>query len=105
MPFNHLILCCPLLLCPQLFPASESFPVSQLFALGGLSINLSNEYSGLISFRMDWFDLFAIQGTLKSSAPQFESISSLALSLLYGPTRTSVCDVLNDVLKAPEWYT
>ena len=79
--------------------------MSRLFASGGLSISLSNEYLGLIFFRMDWFDLFAVQGTLKSSAPQFESINSLALSLPYGPTLTSICDVLNDVLKAPEWYT
>ena len=51
-----------------------------------------SEYSGLISFGIDWFDLLAVQGTLKKSspAPQFESINSLALSLLYGPTLTSV---------------
>ena len=54
--------------CPQSFPASESFPMSWLFALGGFSFSISssNEYSGLISFRMDWFDLLALQGTLKS---------------------------------------
>ena len=47
----------------------------------------------MISFRIDWFDLLALQGTLKSSpAPQFNSINSLALSLLYGPTLTSVRD-------------
>ena len=51
------------------------------------SISPSNEYSGLISFRMDWFDLFAVQGTLKSLLQHlFKSINSLALSLLYGPT-------------------
>ena len=49
-------------------PASESFPMSWLFALGGFSFSISssNEYSGLISFRMDWFDLLVIQETLKS---------------------------------------
>ena len=49
----------------------------------------SNEYSGLISFRIDWFDLLAVQVTLKSllAAPQFESINSSVLSLLYGPTQ------------------
>ena len=56
--------------CPQSFPASESFPMSWLFASGGqsfsFSISPSNEYSGLISFRIDWFDLLAVQGTLKS---------------------------------------
>ena len=60
--------------------------MSQLFASGGQSIGASaslNEYSGLISFRIDWFDLLAVQGTLKESspAPQFESISSLVLRL------------------------
>ena len=58
-----------------------------------VSMNLSNEYSGLISFRTDWLDLFAVQGALESSpAPQFKSINSSALRLLYGPTLTSVCD-------------
>ena len=57
--------------CPQSSPASGSFPVSQLFASGGQnigasSISPSKEQSGLISFRIDWFDLFAVQGTLKS---------------------------------------
>ena len=58
--------------CPQSIPASESFPMSQLFTSGGQSIGASdstlspsNEYSGLISFRIDWFDLLAVQGTLK----------------------------------------
>ena len=56
------------------------------------SISPSNEYSGLISFRIDWFDLSAVQETLNLSslAPQFESISSLMLSLLYSPTLTSI---------------
>ena len=57
--------------CPQSFPASESFPMSQLFRrpkYWSFSINIrpSNEYSGLISFTIDWFDLLAVQGTLKS---------------------------------------
>ena len=60
--------------CPQSFPASGSFPMSQFFTSGGQSIvasasasvSRSNEYSGLISFRIDWFDLLAVQGTLKS---------------------------------------
>ena len=57
------------------------------------SISLSNKYSGLISFRLDWFHLLAVQGTLKfSPALQFERINSLALSLLYGPTLTSIHD-------------
>ena len=70
MPSHHLILCCPRLLPPQCFSASGSFPVGQLLASGGqtfnFSINPSNEYSVLISFRIDWFNLLAVQGTLKS---------------------------------------
>ena len=73
MPSNHLILCRPLLICPQSFPASVSFQMSQLFASGGQSIGVSasnispsSEHSGPISFRMDWLDLLAVQGTLKS---------------------------------------
>ena len=71
MPSNHLVLCHPLLLPPSIFPASGSFQMSQLFAqvakvLECFSISPSNDYSGLISFRMDWLDLLAVQGTLKS---------------------------------------
>ena len=57
------------------------------------SFSPSNEYSGLISFKIDWFDLLAVQGTLKSPLQhQFKSINSLVLSLLYGPTLTSILD-------------
>ena len=73
MPFNHLILCHPLLLLPQSFPASGSFPMSHFFASGGqcigasaFSISPSKEYSLLICFRIDWLDLLAVQETLKS---------------------------------------
>ena len=73
MPSNHLILCCPLLLPCSIFPASGSFQMSQLFTSGGqsvksfsFSISPSNAYSGLIPFRMDCLDLFAVQRTLKS---------------------------------------
>ena len=80
--------------CPQSFPVSGSFLIRQLFTTGGwsfsLSISPSNEYSGLMSFRIDWFDLPAVQRTLKSfPATQFESINSLVFILLYGPTLTS----------------
>ena len=89
--------------CPQYFPASGSSPMSQLFKSGGskywsfsFSISPSNEYSRLISFRIDWFDLLAVQGTLKSLLQhhnsQFKSINSSALSLLYSPILTSVHD-------------
>ena len=66
--------------CPQSFPASESFPVSQLFASGGQSVGAispSNEYSGLISFRMNWLDLLAVQGALKSLLQHHSSKASI----------------------------
>ena len=87
--------------CPQSFPTSGSLPMNRLFASGGQTMgasasssNPSNEYLGLISFRIDWFDLLAVQRTLQGSspAPQFEGISSLALNLLYGPALTSIHD-------------
>ena len=70
--------------CFQTFPASGSFQMSQLFASGGQSIGVSasaispsNEYSGLISFRMDWLDLFAVQGILKSLLQHHSSKASI----------------------------
>ena len=73
MPPNHLILCCPFSSCPQSFPTSGSSPISWLFTSGGPSIGTSasasvlpTQYSGLISFRIDWCDLLAVQGTFKS---------------------------------------
>ena len=70
-PSNHLILCCPLSYCLQSFPATGSFLMSRLFTSGShkywsFSISASNDCSGLISFRTDWFDLLAAQGTVKS---------------------------------------
>ena len=73
MPSNHLILCCPLLLPPSIFPSirifsNESVPHTRWpkYWSFSFSISPSNEYSGLISFRIDCFDLLAVQGTLKS---------------------------------------
>ena len=85
--------------CLQSFPASGSFPVSHFFTSGGQSIGVSASTSVLpmnilISFRMDWLDLLAVQGTLQESSPtpQFKSINSSALSFLYSPTLTSIHD-------------
>ena len=99
MPSNHLILCHPLLLPPSIFPSIRVFSNESALCIRrpkywsfSFNISPSNEHPGLISFRMDWFDLLAIQGTLKSSpTPQFKSINS-ALSLLYSPTLTSIYD-------------
>ena len=73
MPSNHLILCHPLLLLPSIFPSIRVFSSELILCIGwpkywnfSFSISPSNERSGLISFRMDWFDLYSVQGTLKS---------------------------------------
>ena len=100
MPSSHLNFCHPLLLLPSIFPSIRVFSNESALRIRwpkdwsfSFSISPSSEHPGLISFRIDWFDLLAVQGTLKSPpAPQFESISSLTLSLLYGPTLTSICD-------------
>ena len=101
MPSNHLILCCSLLLPPSIFPSIRVFSSESVLHIRwpkdwsfSFSISPSNEYSGLISFRIDWLDLLAAQGTLKSllPTPQFKSVSSSALSFLYGPTLTSIHD-------------
>ena len=73
--------------CLQFFPALGSFPMSQSFASGGQIIP-SNEYSGLISLRMDWLDLLAVQGTLKSLLQHH----NLKASSLHGPTLKSIHD-------------
>ena len=82
MPSNHFIVCCPLLLL-QSFPGSGSFPMSQLFTSGGQSIGASASATilpmnlGLISFRIDWFDLLAVQDTLKSLLQHYSSKASI----------------------------
>ena len=99
MPSNHLILYCPLLLLPSILPSIRVFSNKSFLHVRwpkywsfSFSISPSNEYSGLISFRMDWLDLLAVQGTLKSPTPQFKRINFLALSFLYCPTLTSICN-------------
>ena len=100
MPSNHLIVFHPFLLPLLIFPSIRVFsnelvlcvrwPKYQSFSF---SVSLSSEYSGLSSFRIDWFDLLAVEGTLECSpATQFKSITSSALSLLYGPTLTFIHD-------------
>ena len=100
MPSSHLILCHPLLLLPSILPSIRLFYNASALCIRwpkyrsfSFTICPSNEYSGLISFGIDWFDLLAVQGTLKSlPVPQFKSISSLALSFLYGPILTPIHD-------------
>ena len=100
MPSNHLILCRPLLLLPSIFPSIRVFSNESVLCIRwpkywsfSFSIIPSNEYSGLISFRMDWLDLLAVQGTQESSpTPQFKSINSSVLSFVHSPTLTSIHD-------------
>ena len=105
MPSNHLILCCPLLLQSSIFPSIRVFSNESVLHIWwpkywsfSFSISPSNEYLGLISFRMDWLDLLAVKGILKKSspAPQFKSVNSLVLRFLYSPTLTSTHDYLKN---------
>ena len=84
MPSNHLILCSPLLLLPSIFPSIRVFSNESVLHIRwpkhwsfSFNISLSNEYSGLISFRVDWFDLLAVQGTLKSLLQHQSSKASI----------------------------
>ena len=84
MPFSHLILCCPLLLLPSIFPSIRVFSNEPALRIRwskywsfSFNISPSNEYSRLISFRMDWLDLFAVQGTLKSLLQHHSSKASI----------------------------
>ena len=84
MPYNHLILCHALLLLPSIFPSIRVFSNEPVLFIKwpkyqslGFNISPSNDYSGLISFRMDWFDLLAVQGTLKSLFQHHSSKASI----------------------------
>ena len=84
MPSNHLILCHPLLLLPSIFPSIRVFSNESVLRISWpkywsfrFSISPSNEYSGLISFRMDWLDLLAVQGTFKSLLQHHSSKASI----------------------------
>ena len=108
IPSSHLILCRPLLLLPSIFPSIRVFSNELVLHMRwpkywsvSFNISPSNEHSGLISFRMNWLDLLAVQGTLKNllqhhtskaSIQKKKSINSSALSLLHSPTLTSIHD-------------
>ena len=101
MPSNHLIPCRPLLLLPSIFLSIKVFSNESALCIRGpkywsfsFSNSISNEYSALISFRIEWFGLLAVQGTHKSLLQHHnsKSINSSVLSFLYGPTLTSVHD-------------
>ena len=98
MPFNHLILCCPPFLLPSIFPRTRVFADESILHIRywsfSFSIDTSNEYSGLISIRMDWLDLLEVQRDSQESPPiaQFKSINPLDVSFLYSPTLISIYD-------------
>ena len=100
MPSNHLILCHPLLLLTSIFPSIRVFSNESVLCIRfpkdwsfSFSISPSNEYSGLISFRMDWLDILAARDSQESSpTPQFKSTNSLMVSFLYTPTLTFIHD-------------
>ena len=94
MPSNHLTLCRPLLLPPSVFPSTRVFSNESVLHIRwqkywsfSFSISPSNQYSGLISFRMNFLDLLAVQRDSQESSPtpQFKSINSLVLSFVYNP--------------------
>ena len=98
---NHRILCHLLLLLPSIFPSIRVFSSESAFCIRwsnyrsfSFNISPSNGHSGLISFRMDWLDLLAVQGTLNSLLQHHSSKASIfsAVSFLYGPTLTSIHD-------------
>ena len=115
-PSNHLILCCPLPLLPSIFPSIRVFssvliPRIRWPNYWSFSFRISLSNSGLISFRMDWLYLLAVQGTLKSlSNTPVQKHQFFAISILYGPTLTSIHDswkktkfefvVINNKMKA-----
>ena len=90
MPSNHIILCCPLLLLPSIFPSIRVFSNESALCIRWLkywsfsfNISPSNEHPGLISFRMDWLDLLAVQGTLKSLLQHHSSKASILRSAFF----------------------
>ena len=101
MPSNHLILCYPLLLLLSTLPIIRVFSTESVLHIRGpkcwsftFSISPSNEHPGVISFRMDWLDLLAVQGDSEESSPtpQFKSINTSTHSFLHSPTLTCIHD-------------
>ena len=106
VPSNHLILCRPLL-PPSVFPRVRVFSNESVLRIRwtknwsfSFNISPSNEYSGFISFKMDWLDPLTVQGRSQESKIRLKSLNSLVLSFLYSPTRTSI----HDYWKKPELW-
>ena len=110
IPSNHLILCRPRLLPPSIFPSIRVFSSESVLRIRwpkywsfSFNISPSNEYSGLISFRIDWLDLLAVQGTFKSLLQHHSSKASSVLSFLYSPTLTSIHDYWKKIIVLTRW--
>ena len=107
MPSNHLILCCPLLLLPSIFPSIRAFSNKLVLHIRwskywsfSFSISPSNEYSGLVSFKIDQLNLFALQGTLKSLLQHHNSKASvLQCSAFFTAQLQFSCSVTSDSLR------
>ena len=102
MPSSHLILCCPLLLLPPIPPSIRVFSNESVLPIRwpkdwnfSFSISPSNEHPGLVSFRMDWLDILAVQGTLKSLLQHHSSKASILWHFLYSPALTFIRDYWN----------
>ena len=109
MPSNHLILCQPLLLLPSIFPSIRVFSNESVLRIRwpkywsfSFRISPSNEYSGLISFRMDWLDLLAVQGTLKSLLQHHSSKASISQCSAFFIVQLSHSYMANGKVK---WYS
>ena len=112
MPFNHLILCHPFLLLPSIFPSIRIFSNESVFHIRwpknwsfSFSISLSNEYSGLISFRMDWLDLLGVQGILKNLLQHHISKASILQHSAFFMFQISSPNVTTGKTKAWTIYT
>ena len=108
MPFNYLILCRPLFLLPSNFPSISVFSNESVLCIRywrfSLSISPSNEYSGLISFRMDWCDLLAVQGTLKSLLQLHSSKASILRLSAFFIVQLSHSDMTTgETIALPRW--
>ena len=111
MPSSHLILCCPLLLSPSIFPSIRVFSSESVLCIRwpndwrfSFSISPSNEYSGLISFTIDWLDLLAVQGTLKSLLQHHNSKASiLQWSAFFMIQLSHLCMITGKTIALNRW--
>ena len=109
MSSNHLVLCCPFLLLPSIFSSTRVFSNESVLRIGwpkywsfSFSLSPSNEYSGLISLRINWFDLLAVQGTLESLLQHHSSKASILWHSAFFQFSQFICSVMSDSLRPHE---